>query len=63
MQKTQPLYYWEDVFTAPLHTNESYSIVACVFFAAGMCLPSRYLAISLYPDLAIPAFGCHVTVL
>jgi hypothetical protein len=31
--KTEPLYCW-DVFTAPLHSNENYSIVACVFVAA-----------------------------
>jgi hypothetical protein len=36
------------VFTAPLHNNGSYPIVACVFFAAGMCLPRRSLAMSLY---------------
>jgi hypothetical protein len=33
MHKTQPLYCWEGVFTAPLHSNGSYSIVACVFVA------------------------------
>jgi hypothetical protein len=38
MQKTQPLYCWEGVFTASLHSTGSYSIVACVFVAAGMCL-------------------------
>jgi hypothetical protein len=36
------------VFTAPLHSNGSYFIVACVFITAGMCLPSRCLAMSLY---------------
>jgi hypothetical protein len=44
-QKTQPLYCWEGVSTASLHSNGSYSIVACVFVAAGMCftesLPSN----------------------
>jgi hypothetical protein len=35
MQKTQPLHCWKGVFKALLHSNESYSIVACVFVAAG----------------------------
>jgi hypothetical protein len=34
-QKTQPLYCWEGVFTAPLHSNGSYSIVACIFRCCG----------------------------
>jgi hypothetical protein len=29
------------VLTVPLHSNGSYPIVACVFVAAGMCLPRR----------------------
>jgi hypothetical protein len=29
------------VFTAPLHRNGSYPIVACVFVFAGMCLPNH----------------------
>jgi hypothetical protein len=29
------------VFTAPLHRNGSYPIVACVFVVTGLCLPSR----------------------
>jgi hypothetical protein len=43
-QKTQPLSCWEGVFTAPMHSNGSYSIVACVLAAAGMfteSLPSN----------------------
>jgi hypothetical protein len=32
------------VFTAPVHNNRSYLIVACVFMAAGMCLLGRSLA-------------------
>jgi hypothetical protein len=36
------------VFTAPLISDESYSIVACVFVAAGMCLTSRCLAMGLH---------------
>jgi hypothetical protein len=49
------------VFTAPLHGNGSYSIVACVFVAAEMCLQSSYLAMNIYSDFTIPAFGRHVT--
>jgi hypothetical protein len=61
-QKTQPLYCWEGLFTAPLHSNGSYSIVASVFIAAGMCLPSCCLAMNVYSDFIIPAFGRHVTI-
>jgi hypothetical protein len=61
-QKTQPPYCWEGVITVQLHSNGSYSIVACVFVAAGMCLPSRCLAMNVYSDFTIPAFGLHVTV-
>jgi hypothetical protein len=61
-RKTQPFYFWLGMFTAPLHSNESYSIVACVFVASGMCLPSRYLATNVYTDFAILAFGHHVTI-
>jgi hypothetical protein len=62
IQKTQPSYCWEGAFTAPLHNNGSYSIVACVFVVAVMCLPSRCLAMNVYSDFAIPAFGRHVTI-
>jgi hypothetical protein len=62
-QKTQLFYCWEEVFTAPLHSNGSYSIVTCVFVAAGMCLPSRCVAINIYSEFSIPAFGSRVTVL
>jgi hypothetical protein len=58
--KTQPLCCWEGVLTAPLHSNGRYSIVACVFVAVGMCLPSRCLVMNSYSDFTIPAFGCHV---
>jgi hypothetical protein len=59
-QKTQSLYCWEGVFTVPLHSNGSYSIVACVFVAAGMCLPSRCLAVDVFSDFT-PDFrpSCH----
>jgi hypothetical protein len=60
-QKTQPLYCWKGVFTAPLHNNGSYSIVACAFVAAGMCLPSRCLAMNVCSDFTIPALRRHVT--
>jgi hypothetical protein len=62
-QKTQPLYCWEGVFTAPLHSNGICSIVACVFVAAGMCLLSRCLVLNDYSDFTIPAFGRHVTII
>jgi hypothetical protein len=61
-QKTQPLYCWEGVCTAPLHSSESYSIVACVFVAAGMCSPSRCLEINVYSEITISAFGRHVSI-
>jgi hypothetical protein len=59
-QKIQPLYCWEGMFTALLHSNGSNSTVACVFVAAGMCLPSRCLAVNAYSDFA---FGRHVTII
>jgi hypothetical protein len=49
-QKTRSLYCWECVFRAPLHSNRSYSIVACIFDATRMCLPSRCLANNVYSD-------------
>jgi hypothetical protein len=61
-QITQPLYSWEGVFTAPLHSNGSYSVVACVFVASKMCLPSCWLAMNVYSDFIIQAFGRHVTI-
>jgi hypothetical protein len=45
------------VFIAPLHSNGSYSIIA-----AGMCLPSHCLAMNVYSDFTIPAFGRRVTI-
>jgi hypothetical protein len=50
------------MFVALLHSNGSYSIVGCVFVAGGMYLASRYLAVNIYSDFAIPAVGPHVTV-
>jgi hypothetical protein len=50
------------MFTAPLHNNGSFSIFACVFVATGLCLPSRRLAVNVYFNFAIAAFGRHVTV-
>jgi hypothetical protein len=61
-QDTQPVYFWEGVFTTPLHINGSYSIVACVFVAAEMCLPSRCLAMNVTSNFAIPALGRRVTI-
>jgi hypothetical protein len=54
------------VFTAPLHSNGSYSIVACVFVSTGMCVPSSCLAVDVSSDFTIPAllpcaFSCVTT--
>jgi hypothetical protein len=62
-QKTQRLYWCKGVFTAPLHNNGSFSIFACVFVAAGICLPSRCLTTNVYSNFTILAFGRHVTIL
>jgi hypothetical protein len=61
-QKTQPLYCWGGVFTAPLRNNGSYSIADFVFVAAGISLPSRCVAINVYSDFTMPAFRRHVTI-
>jgi hypothetical protein len=61
--KTQPLSCLEGVFTAPLQSNGSYSRDACIFVAAEICLASRCLAMNVYSDFFIPAFGCHVTLI
>jgi hypothetical protein len=61
-RRKQPLYCWEGVFTAPLHSNGSYSIVAYIFVAAGMCQPSHCLAMNVYSDFTIPALMRHVTI-
>jgi hypothetical protein len=61
-QKTQPVYCWEGVFTTPLRSNGSYWIFTCVFVAAGICLPNHYLAMNVYSDFPIPAFGRHITI-
>jgi hypothetical protein len=55
--------WFPHVFTAPLHNNGSYFIVAWVCVAARMCLPRRYLAMNVYSDFTILAFGRHVTIL
>jgi hypothetical protein len=47
---------------SPLHINDSSSIIACVFVAAGMCLPSRCLVMDVCSGSTIPAFRRHVTV-
>jgi hypothetical protein len=62
-QKTQPLCCWEGMFIAPLHSNKSYSNVACVFLAAGMCLLSSCLAMDISSDFTILAFRHHVTII
>jgi hypothetical protein len=61
-QRIQLLYCYVAVFTAPLRSNGSSSIVASVFVAAEICLPSRCLAMKVYYGTNIPAFGRNVTV-
>jgi hypothetical protein len=58
--RKQGPYFYKGVSTAPLHKSGIYSIVACVFVAAGECLPSFCLEMNVYSDLAIPAFGLSV---
>jgi hypothetical protein len=38
------------------------SIVACLFVAAGKCLPRRCLVLNVYSDFTILVFGRHVTI-
>jgi hypothetical protein len=61
-RRKRRFYSWEGVFTSPLYSNRSYSIVTCVFVAAGMCLLSRCLTMDVYSDFTFPAFGHHVTI-
>jgi hypothetical protein len=61
-QRKHSFYCWEGVLTAPLHSNGSYAIVACVFVAAGLCLQSRCLAMNIYSDTTISAFWRDVTI-
>jgi hypothetical protein len=42
--------------------KRQFSIVACVFFAAGMCLLRSCLAMDICSGSTIPAFSRHVTV-
>jgi hypothetical protein len=44
------------------HRVNNSSIVACIFVAAGTCLPSRCLAMNVYSGSTIPAFRRHVTI-
>jgi hypothetical protein len=55
-------FIFKGVVITPLHSNGSYSIVACVFVAAGICLPSRSLAMDVYSNFALQVFGRYVTV-
>jgi hypothetical protein len=57
-QKTQPIYF----FRKRVYRNGSYSIVACAFVAAEMCLPCRCLTMNVFSDFTVPAFGRHVTI-
>jgi hypothetical protein len=38
------------------------STVACLFVAAGTCLPRCCLSMNVYSDFTIPAFGRHITI-
>jgi hypothetical protein len=53
----QTLYFYEGVFTAPLNSNGSYWIFACVFYALGLYLRSYCVAIYFNSDFVIPALG------
>jgi hypothetical protein len=61
-RRNQGIYCWEGVFTALFHSSRSYSIVACVFVATGLCLQIRCLAVNGYSDFTFPTFVHHVTV-
>jgi hypothetical protein len=61
-RRKHSLYCWEGMFAAPLHNDGSYWSIVCVFLATGMCLLSLCLAMNVYSDLAIPAFGRRVTI-
>jgi hypothetical protein len=43
-------------FTAPSHVNGSYPIVACIFVAAGMCLPNCWLEMVLRVTVSNQSF-------
>jgi hypothetical protein len=51
------------LFTTLLHSDGNYSIVACEFVAAGMCLPRNCLAMDYSSKFTIQAFGRHVTII
>jgi hypothetical protein len=61
-RRKHSLFYWKGVFIAPLLSNGSYSIVACVCVAAGMCLPSHSIEMAVYSDFTIPTFGRQFTI-
>jgi hypothetical protein len=69
-RKTQLAYGWGGIFTAPLHsigrgagnTENTALLLMWAFISTWICLPSRCLAISVYSDFTIPAFGRHATV-
>jgi hypothetical protein len=58
----QFLYCYRGVPTSPLHRNGSSSVVASAFVAAGMCLPSRCLAMIVCSGSTIPTLRRHVTI-
>jgi hypothetical protein len=57
----QFLYCYRGVPTSPLHRNGSYFPVS-LFISAGICLPSRCLAVDVCSGPTIPSFRRHVTV-
>jgi hypothetical protein len=57
-QKIQSVHCWEGVITL---RRRDCSIVS-VFVAAGICLPSRCLAMNVYYNFTITDFGRHLTV-
>jgi hypothetical protein len=45
-----------------VYSNGSYSLIACVFVDARVCLLSRCLEMNVCSRFAIPAFGRHVKI-
>jgi hypothetical protein len=56
-RRKHSIYCWEGVFTAPLHSNGSCSIVVCVFVAAGIFLRIRCLVMDVFSNFTIRISG------
>jgi hypothetical protein len=54
--------WWQALPEFPSLQLNNTSIAACLFFATGICLPSRCIAMNVYSGSAIPAFTRHVTI-